>query len=333
MSGPFRNNRRNSYNYNESINTQLVDFYVNLYNNTLESIDSLYNILHQVRNVLDNIQGFGIEGQEHINQTIYHPYDTIRNRDNRNRSSYRNRQNRNVNHSENNNILYREIFPIFYNRPNTHTHSNASSREQFQNEIINLLQQYSNPVPIVPTATQIENSTRTVVFSSILNPTNNTCPITLERFDSNSEVTQLLGCNHLFNPTSIQLWFQNNVRCPICRYDIRDYVVNNTNDTNNVSQQNGSVSASQENNEEIKEDNQDNARSSRTNRIRVDSSNNRIFPVNFTFYDISNNLFDINSLNNITDNLISQLLNSSTTSLQSSYFIDPSSNITYTRYY
>jgi uncharacterized Zn finger protein (UPF0148 family) len=57
---------------------------------------------------------------------------------------------------------------------------------------------------------------------------NLSCPITLERFESNTEVLQILGCNHIFNPNSLQQWFQNNVRCPICRYDIRDYVpVNN----------------------------------------------------------------------------------------------------------
>ena len=50
----------------------------------------------------------------------------------------------------------------------------------------------------------------------------------LERFESDTEVLQILGCNHIFNPTSLQRWFQSNVRCPICRYDIRDYVpINN----------------------------------------------------------------------------------------------------------
>jgi hypothetical protein len=50
------------------------------------------------------------------------------------------------------------------------------------------------------------------------------CPITLEPFTPDAEVTLLLGCNHIFHRNSINNWFQNNVRCPVCRYDIRNYV-------------------------------------------------------------------------------------------------------------
>lgn len=82
---------------------------------------------------------------------------------------------------------------------------------------------YDN-VPVYPTEQQITSGTRRVVYSDIEQPLNITCPITLERFESDTEVLQILGCNHIFNPTSLQQWFQSNVRCPICRYDIRDYV-------------------------------------------------------------------------------------------------------------
>ena len=82
---------------------------------------------------------------------------------------------------------------------------------------------YDN-VPVYPTEQQITSGTRRVLYSNIEEPLNITCPITLERFESDTEVLQILGCNHIFNPTSLQQWFQSNVRCPICRYDIRDYV-------------------------------------------------------------------------------------------------------------
>lgn len=82
---------------------------------------------------------------------------------------------------------------------------------------------YDN-VPIYPSEEQITNGTRRLLFSSIDIPLNISCPITLERFENDTEVLQILGCRHIFNPTSLQRWFQNNVRCPICRYDIRDYI-------------------------------------------------------------------------------------------------------------
>ena len=82
---------------------------------------------------------------------------------------------------------------------------------------------YDN-VPVYPTEQQITSGTTRVLYSNIEEPLNITCPITLERFESDTEVLQILGCNHIFNPTSLQQWFQSNVRCPICRYDIRDYV-------------------------------------------------------------------------------------------------------------
>jgi hypothetical protein len=50
---------------------------------------------------------------------------------------------------------------------------------------------------------------------------NSSCPITLEPFSSDANVTEILGCNHLFNPDALTSWLENNVRCPVCRYDIR----------------------------------------------------------------------------------------------------------------
>lgn len=86
------------------------------------------------------------------------------------------------------------------------------------------LSSFYDNVPVYPSEEQITNGTRRLIFSSIDIPLNICCPITLERFENDTEVLQILGCRHIFNPTSLQRWFQNNVRCPICRYDIRDYI-------------------------------------------------------------------------------------------------------------
>ena len=79
------------------------------------------------------------------------------------------------------------------------------------------------PVIVRPTEEVIDNSTEEVVFGIVSNPMNSVCPITRERFGENDRVMQIVHCGHNFNPPSLRHWFQSNVRCPLCRYDIRDY--------------------------------------------------------------------------------------------------------------
>jgi hypothetical protein len=82
---------------------------------------------------------------------------------------------------------------------------------------------FAEPVIIRPTNDQITNATRMIQYSSDLS--NNTrCPITLEEFQADELVCEIKHCRHLFKRDSIMDWFQRNVRCPVCRYDIRDYV-------------------------------------------------------------------------------------------------------------
>ena len=78
-------------------------------------------------------------------------------------------------------------------------------------------------VPIYPTDEQINTACEDISFNIINNPINNSCPINLERFTINSTVTQILYCGHCYDPTALRRWFRTNVRCPICRYDIRNY--------------------------------------------------------------------------------------------------------------
>ena len=73
------------------------------------------------------------------------------------------------------------------------------------------------------TAAQIANATEEVLFSSISNPLNNTCPISCERFEPNDMVMQIIPCGHIFTPDNLRQWFQTNQRCPLCRMDITQY--------------------------------------------------------------------------------------------------------------
>lgn len=99
-------------------------------------------------------------------------------------------------------------------------------------------------VPVIASQDIINRNTRTVRFNEVTNPLNFDCPISLERFQDNSMLTQIIGCGHLFCSNEITRWFRTNVHCPVCRYDIRDIdivipeeepVVEEPNNENNIS--------------------------------------------------------------------------------------------------
>jgi len=88
----------------------------------------------------------------------------------------------------------------------------------------NLTSDILRPVVVRPTLQQIQRATENVVFSSIENPRNHSCPISQERFIHDANVTRIVNCGHIFYPEQIREWFRRNVRCPVCRFDIRNHV-------------------------------------------------------------------------------------------------------------
>lgn len=49
------------------------------------------------------------------------------------------------------------------------------------------------------------------------------CPITLENFIVGENICRIRHCGHIFKSTGLMQWFHRNVRCPVCRYDVRTY--------------------------------------------------------------------------------------------------------------
>ena len=86
-----------------------------------------------------------------------------------------------------------------------------------------LFASFFDRVNVAPTSEQIRQSTRTLPFRDIENPINERCPISFEVFRPNEEVLQILHCGHIFNPCEIAVWFESNVGCPVCRFDIRNH--------------------------------------------------------------------------------------------------------------
>jgi hypothetical protein len=111
--------------------------------------------------------------------------------------------------------------PILNPIPNPIPNTNANANPVINNNLFSMFDEFYNTVAVRPSREVLERETRRVPFSEIVNPLNISCPISLERFESTTEVMELLPCHHLFSPPHILSWFERNVRCPVCRYDIR----------------------------------------------------------------------------------------------------------------
>lgn len=137
---------------------------------------------------------------------------------------------------QNNNIINSQHSPLTmlqYLSNNTTTNADPfSSNELMQEYFQNLFQNPSlfQNVIISPTSEQLENATETVLYDSNMEFINERCPITLEEFQDNERVTRITHCGHTFGESSIQNWFRTNVRCPVCRFDVRDAPINTDSD-------------------------------------------------------------------------------------------------------
>ena len=192
---------------------------------------------------------------------------------------------------------------------NTNTNMNSDTNEsQFQNIISNFL----SSIPIIPSASQLLQATRLVQYRSIANPLNESCPISLERFYDDEFVTQIIFCGHIFNTMQIHIWFEGNVRCPVCRYDIR----NHHHHSSNQEEQKEQEQEQDEEEEEVEEGVEEEQREEEEQKEQEPSNSvlSRIFPSNSQtiqrmteqllnnyiqqesdpnrfYYDLSNNIF------------------------------------------
>jgi hypothetical protein len=107
------------------------------------------------------------------------------------------------------------------------TNLNTGFGDLFGNIFTNILNpstQNLENVVVRPSNEQIENATELVQYNTIENASHDSCPIGLTPFNDNDEVMRIKQCGHFFNEENLRSWFQQSVRCPLCRYDIRDYV-------------------------------------------------------------------------------------------------------------
>lgn len=150
-------------------------------------------------------------------------------------------------------------------------------------------------VVVYPTAEQINNATERLIYNGSSNLLYNTCPISLEDFQEGEQLRRITHCGHIFNENNFNTWFSRNVRCPVCRHDIRDVqdVSNNTVPTSPIVENNINNNNNTDNSNDLT-DNIVRTLSSTFNNI-FDSSTNLALhleiPVEYTeTYDLSDNL-------------------------------------------
>jgi hypothetical protein len=94
-------------------------------------------------------------------------------------------------------------------------------------DLIDLLMSYlPNPMPnmepvvVSPTREQITNSTELSIALSA--DEQNSCSICQENYTDGQSIRKINHCSHEFHKNCIDIWFLENVHCPVCRYDIRE---------------------------------------------------------------------------------------------------------------
>jgi hypothetical protein len=163
------------------------------------------------------------------------------------------------------------------NSPNNNLFTNTN------NNAADIFSTLFQNVTIRPTAEQIENATELLDYTERLEIRDDRCPISLEEFQEGDQVRRIMHCGHTFNELSFQSWFNSNVRCPVCRYDIRE--------TANQEENNDNSNTA----DETSHDTSFNELNTQDESRNYDSSSNLAFrleiPLHYTeIYDESNNL-------------------------------------------
>ena len=229
------------------MNTPLYDEpYLNVlssvYYDNIRQIERLCHTNREIRDIL-------MRGYANNRNRVHH----------RNRTNNRNRAQNNSNHTQYMNSLDSRNYNHNYTYANTNMNTTPNPATQTSlprrfyfdasdnlqraplptrnNTFDTLLNAFLEPVPTYPGTLQIEIATRNVRYGDIVSPINTSCPISLERFTDSDIVTIICYCGHIFMATEINNWFSSNCRCPVCRYDIREYratdIINHANDISN----------------------------------------------------------------------------------------------------
>lgn len=280
----MNNNNSNTFRGNNEI-LFLVNILNTMYNDNLrqinnltETLNNLNNSNNQIRNMLVQLlnvnQGNG--HNRHTRRNQYRGFDSI---------FYNDFNNLNENGRNTSYLVSEYTIPINRNRQNNNNNNNNRNRVSTLDDYArSIFENFFQPIEIYPTQSQIETATRRVRYCDISRPVNTCCPISMDDFNDNDMVTVIRHCGHIFHTENIMNWFRSNCRCPVCRYDIRDFNSNIRNQFFNNSQDSS--------NNNVERNNNDN----NTNNTNNNNNQNTISNDDFL------NSINMNSLENLLNN-------------------------------
>jgi hypothetical protein len=298
------NNTRNNTN-NTRNNTNNTNDTNNVRNNTNDT-NNVRNNTNDTNNVRNNTNDTN-NVRNNTNDTNNVRNNTRNNVRNNTRNNVRNNvRNNTINNVRNNtndtNEILTSVYEILTNvsrsSPNRIMFApyDINSIQQYtipsSNEYINrtrIIQNFLEPIEVCPTQSQIEAATRNVQYCDIINPSNRSCPISLETFNDIDVVSVIRFCGHIFNLEQLNTWFGSKCTCPICRYDIRNYnssIITQETTLESIHQIDISDNIIEENVSSIQ------------NEERISNTRNLDFFFDYTLYD--DNL--TNEFSNILDN-------------------------------
>jgi hypothetical protein len=189
----------------------LINTLNTMYNDNIRQIENLHRTNDEIRSTLTALL-FNSSRNANINRS-----GNVNRRPNYNRNTD---VNRNADVNRRAYVNRRTNVNNMYETPET---LRTTGLQTENDTLLRIFESFLTPVTIYPTPTQVELATRRVRFCEIIEPINNSCPISLDVFNENDTVTVIRYCGHIFNTSQINAWFRANCRCPICRYDIRNY--------------------------------------------------------------------------------------------------------------
>jgi hypothetical protein len=207
------NNRRNFYENENSAIIQLLREIVHSYDeNMREYSDNMQHILQIISAVIQR-QQHSRNNYDPLYEYAIPNSNNIRNNTSTREPNARRSARQSSRTTRNTRTAYQTNTPImsYYFYYDRDLSGNISNQTGFQDVIV------------APTREQIDSATRTITYSENIELLNHRCPISLADFEEGDEIIQIIHCGHCFCEETIQGWFRTNVRCPICRYDIREY--------------------------------------------------------------------------------------------------------------
>jgi hypothetical protein len=88
----------------------------------------------------------------------------------------------------------------------------------FGEQVSQQLNDFLEDVPVIPTEEQISVSTTLKALDVDIS---DNCAVCQDQLKKEQETRTINHCSHMFHRECIDRWFETNVHCPCCRYDIR----------------------------------------------------------------------------------------------------------------